>query len=217
MQHLLNATRRFMAFAEGKGFALLITLCIAVIVASALYTRQAQPPQPGATPPALKGEYPAAALWQDPLASFPSPTPLPQQHPILWRSPLSDYAVLRGFSGDMLQSGVTGLWQVHAGVDLSADAGAPVMAMADGVVDECVTAGLDGARLSIIHDQGYVSRYASLSMHGACKPGDRVRAGQTIGFVGATKVDESDLGPHLHLEILKDDVPLDPLLLLPDR
>ena len=217
MQHLRQITQRFMNFAEGKGFSLLITLCVGVIVASALYTRQMQPAHPAATPPALTGDYPASALWQDTLHALPSPTPLPEMQPILWCTPLSEYTVLREFSEDMQKSGTTGLWQVHTGADLSAQAGSPVMAMADGVVDECVSAGLDGAWISILHDHGYVSRYASLSIPGACKAGDHIRAGQTIGFIGTAKLDERDLGPHLHLEIYKDGIPIDPLLMIPDR
>lgn len=204
----------FDRFAAGHGFALLTALCVAVITATALWTRSAPAPQPSATPPVGDNQQ-AAALWQQTLPAS-TPTPLPTAQPLLWQSPLAEVRVLQPFSADeMVQSGVTGVWAVHQAVDLAAEAGAPVAAMAPGRVLSCGTDDVDGTWIALEHTGGYVSRYAGLSLLGAFQPGDPVSAGQTIGFAGSTAIGETDLGPHLHLSVTLDGQSVDPLLLLP--
>lgn len=199
-------------FAAGRGFAVLTVVCVAVITATALWTRQSPAPVGGTSP--TGGNLPAAALWQQPLP-VTTPTPLPTRQPLLWRSPLPEIDVLRPFSPDvMLKSGVTGLWATHAAVDLAAGEGDPVAAMAPGNVLDCGTQQLQGTWISIAHDDGYISHYAGLSLLGAFRAGDPVSAGQTIGFVGNSVVSESDLPPHLHLQLLHYGEPVDPLSVL---
>jgi murein DD-endopeptidase MepM/ murein hydrolase activator NlpD len=41
----------------------------------------------------------------------------------------------------------------------------------------------------------------------AVAPGERVRRGEVIGYVGSTGL---STGPHLHYELLKDGVPINP-------
>ena len=40
--------------------------------------------------------------------------------------------------------------------------------------------------------------------------GDTVRSGAVIGYAGNKLLSETSLGPHLHLEVKKDNVPIDP-------
>lgn len=200
--------RGLRSFAQGKGFALLAVVCVGVITATALWTRQ----QPSAlaaqvTPPVI--ERPVSLQMQQSLLAAATPSPLPTQQPLLWRAPLDELDVIRVFSGtDMLRSGTTGLWAVHHAVDLSADAGAPVSAMADGRVLRCDE---NGSWIVLAHTGGYESCYCSLSLLGPYRTGDPVRAGQIIGFVGNTIRDEADLGPHLHLQVLDNGAAIDPL------
>lgn len=198
---------------RGHGFALLTALCVGIITATALYTRGNMSPQPAAaTPPA--GNRPAAALWQQSLPAS-TPTPLPTVQALLWQSPLPELQVMRVFSSDsMMRSGVTGMWSVHPAVDFSADTGAPVVAMAPGRILEIGVQQINGTWIAIEHTGGYVSCYASLSLLGALKPGDPVSAGQTVGFIGNSHMEETDLGPHLHLSVTKDGTPVDPMSLL---
>ena len=208
MKHLYTSLIRF---AQGKGFALLTVLCVGVITTTALSTRH-EPVAPAvhATPPAV--ERPASVQMQQSLLAAVTPSPLPTQQPLLWRAPLEELDVIRVFSGtDMLRSGMTGLWTVHHAIDLSADAGAPVSAMADGRVLRCDE---NGSWIVLAHTGGYESCYSSLSLLGPYRTGDPVRAGQIIGFVGNTIPDEADLGPHLHLQVLANGSAIDPLELL---
>jgi murein DD-endopeptidase MepM/ murein hydrolase activator NlpD len=90
--------------------------------------------------------------------------------------------------------------RMHEGVDFGARYGAPIRAIGDGVV---VGAGyLPGeggyGQLTLIrHKNGIVSAYAHQSRM-LVRAGDRVTAGEVIGYVGSTG---HVTGPHLHFEI----------------
>ena len=204
---LSEGWRRLM---DGHGFALLVTICVAVITMTAIWSsRPAQTPVIPTLPP--DQERQASALQQQSLLEAATPTPLPDSQPILWQSPLEGAEVLRAFHADvMVPSGVTGLWAVHPAVDLSAEAGTPVLAMADGHVAACGEDALTGHWIEVEHRNGCTSRYAGLALLSALREGDPVKAGQTLGFVGNGMLNEADLGPHLHLEVHQQGVAIDP-------
>ncbi len=100
--------------------------------------------------------------------------------------------------------------EFHAGLDIAADRGTPVRATADGTV---LTAGLNGNygySVLVEHGFGISTRFGHLSRF-AVRPGQRVRRGEAIGFVGSTGRATS---PHLHYEILMNGKPINPLVLL---
>jgi hypothetical protein len=90
----------------------------------------------------------------------------------------------------------------HCGVDLAAPLGAPVFAIADGVVErverDADAGGRAGRYVRLGHLEGtWVTRYIHLStIRSDLRPGVRVAAGELIGAVGRTGVDENF--PHLH-------------------
>jgi hypothetical protein len=96
----------------------------------------------------------------------------------------------------------------HNGLDLIAPAGDPVYAVADGVVKEVIKSrkGL-GNVVVIDHGNGYVTRYAHLADVEARK-GRKVRRGTRLGYVG---VSGNSFAPHLHYEVLRDTLVLDPV------
>ena len=94
----------------------------------------------------------------------------------------------------------------HSGVDISSNYGHPVIAPADGVVTEAETMGGYGRLIQIQHGNGISTRYGHLSGF-AVRPGDRVRRGQLIGFVGLTG---RSTGPHLHYEVRVYNTPVNP-------
>lgn len=207
--------RRYEQFVSRQGFALLTLICVGVITASALWTRQASVPQPVPTPP-VSDAASAAQLWQQSLQEASTPTPYPTQHTLSWHSPLEKVVVLRAFDGSrMVRSSVTGIWQLHDAVDLAAETGAIVRAMADGTVLQTTEEGLLGASVRISHPGGYEALYGGLSLVASIRAGDPVEAGQTIGFAGNSVLAESDMEPHLHLRITRDGKAVDPLLLIP--
>jgi murein DD-endopeptidase MepM/ murein hydrolase activator NlpD len=99
----------------------------------------------------------------------------------------------------------------HTGLDIATRGGIIIVSAAAGTV---VAAGAEkglGLTLVIDHDNGYSTLYGHLSRV-FVEEGQAVREGQAIGAVGETG---NATGFHLHLEIRRDQIPLDPLLLLP--
>lgn len=97
---------------------------------------------------------------------------------------------------------------MHNGLDMIAPAGEPVYAAADGVVSEVIKSrkGL-GNVVVIDHGNGYFTRYAHLADMEAVK-GRNVKRGTRLGYVG---VSGNSFAPHLHYEVLRDTVVLDPV------
>jgi len=104
----------------------------------------------------------------------------------------------------------------HAGQDVFAPAGTPLVAVADGVIAETGTDGGQGNYAYLYNPRGdrtYV--YMHMVRPAEAKPGERVRAGQRLGGVGCTG---SCWGDHLHFEVHAGrgigGEPIDPLPLL---
>jgi len=101
--------------------------------------------------------------------------------------------------------------EFHAGIDIAAETGTPVVATAPGrVIFAGYTRGY-GYVVVIYHGYGYSTLYAHMSAIDV-KKGEEVDRGTVIGYVGATG---RTTGPHLHYEVLKYGVRQDPILYLP--
>jgi len=100
-------------------------------------------------------------------------------------------------------------YRPHVGVDLATHYGTPVMAIADGTVEQAGWCGELGRCVRIDHHDGLVSIYGHLS---AITPGlhrgDKVRVGEMIGRVGSSGL---STGPHLHFAIEEDGRYVNPL------
>jgi murein DD-endopeptidase MepM/ murein hydrolase activator NlpD len=95
----------------------------------------------------------------------------------------------------------------HAGVDIGAGWGSPIVAAADGQVAAAGWSGGYGREVRIAHGGGITSLYGHMSEIVA-QPGSFVRAGQLIGYVGSSGL---STGPHLHFEVRQDGNPVNPL------
>jgi murein DD-endopeptidase MepM/ murein hydrolase activator NlpD len=98
----------------------------------------------------------------------------------------------------------------HQGIDISTDKGNPVFATADGTVESAAYTGDYGNLIVLKHDFGLATRYGHLSKFNV-KPGESVRRGDVIGYIGSTG---RSTGAHLHYEILANGKLLNPLQLL---
>jgi len=91
-----------------------------------------------------------------------------------------------------------GSWLMHAGRDLAAPEGTPVVAALGGRVVSSGLAGGYGLAIEIEHDNPHRrTLYGHLSEL-YVKPGERVGQGEVIGRVGSTGL---STGPHLHFEL----------------
>lgn len=96
----------------------------------------------------------------------------------------------------------------HDGFDMIAPSGTPVYASADGLVTSVVRSrkGL-GNVVEIEHEGGYHTKYAHLADINVLR-GRRVKKGTMIGKVGVTG---NSFAPHLHYELWRDTVALNPV------
>lgn len=96
----------------------------------------------------------------------------------------------------------------HSGIDFSAQKGTEAYATGDGVVCDVEKGHWGyGNMVTIDHGYGYKTRYAHLQK-AAVRRGQQVKRGQLIGFIGNTG---KTTGVHLHYEVLKNDVQIDPI------
>jgi murein DD-endopeptidase MepM/ murein hydrolase activator NlpD len=102
----------------------------------------------------------------------------------------------------------TKIRKFHAGMDFSARTGTPIYATGDGVVSVADNrmSGY-GNRIIVRHGYGYETLYAHLSKF-KVRPGQRVKRGDVIGYVGSTGRSEA---PHLHYEVHKNGEVINPI------
>ncbi|HEY5917898.1 MAG TPA: M23 family metallopeptidase [Chryseolinea sp.] len=97
--------------------------------------------------------------------------------------------------------------RAHNGLDFTASKGTPVYATGDGNVGTAHFSATYGNVVYIEHGHGYETRYAHLSKF-AVRPGDKVKRGNIIGYVGSTGTSVSS---HLHYEVLFHDRHVNPI------
>jgi murein DD-endopeptidase MepM/ murein hydrolase activator NlpD len=101
----------------------------------------------------------------------------------------------------------------HEGIDLRAKVGTPVYASESGTVTtaDLEYAGSTGKNsyLVIDHGKGWKSRYLHMDSF-VVKVGDEIKKGVLVGYTGTRK----NVAPHLHSEILKNNIKKDPELFL---
>ncbi|KQM26599.1 MULTISPECIES: M23 family metallopeptidase [unclassified Sphingomonas] len=101
---------------------------------------------------------------------------------------------------------VLGFRRLHKGMDFAAAYGSPIRATTDGRVASAGWHGGYGNFVKLDHGGGLATGYGHMSriVVGA---GSRVSQGQVIGYVGSTGL---STGPHLHYELWKNGVPVNP-------
>ncbi len=94
---------------------------------------------------------------------------------------------------------VLGYVRMHSGMDFGAGYGAPIYAVTDGIIAYAGRKGGYGNFVQINHGGGLATGYGHMSRI-AAQPGQSVRRGQIIGYVGSTGL---STGPHLHYELYR--------------
>jgi murein DD-endopeptidase MepM/ murein hydrolase activator NlpD len=96
----------------------------------------------------------------------------------------------------------------HMGLDFAAPSGTPIYATADGIVKfSGFSPNGYGNHVVINHGFGYETLYGHMVRVSATQ-GQQVKRGQVIGYVGSTG---KSTGPHLHYEVHKSGVQVDPI------
>jgi murein DD-endopeptidase MepM/ murein hydrolase activator NlpD len=99
-------------------------------------------------------------------------------------------------------------YRAHMGIDYAAPIGTPVFSVANGKVAHIGYSGAYGNLIVLEHPGNYHTYYAHLSNFNVeLEVGNEVRRGLEIGYVGSTG---RSTGPHLHFELRKNGVYVDP-------
>ena len=114
----------------------------------------------------------------------------------LLRTPVEAARMTSGFG--MRRHPILGYNRMHQGIDFGAGSGTPVFAAGDGVVQHAGWKGGYGKQIQVKHNGQWATSYSHLRGF-TVRPGQQVRQGQVIGYVGSTG---RSTGPHLHYEIL---------------
>lgn len=126
-----------------------------------------------------------------------------------------DGEIVREFAQDnLIYSATLDEWVTHNGIDIQAEKTTVVKAAEAGVVKSIKNDPRYGLTIVIEHDNVYQTVYSNLLTSEFVVEGEEVEKGQSIGTVGNSAVFEIADEPHLHFEILKNSIQVDPSIYL---
>jgi len=232
--------RGWSGFMERQGFYVMLGVCVAIIVGTAIWTRSGSPPvtppetpQPGAEA-ASEAEFVqrlSDVMWtgsgfagqeEEPVGAGqsgvsdegPQNTAAPAARGAPDLPALSwpvNGEVLRPHSGDLpVFLPTLSAWATHDGFDIRASIGDPVHAALSGTVSAAYEDPMQGNVIEVQHPGGLTTRYAGLATLELLRVGDPVQTGQLLSPLGKPGAWESQDPPHLHFEVLRDGEWVDP-------
>lgn len=222
-------------FFAGKGFYIVLALCVIVIGISAYsLAKEADTPADGLNPgmsAAQQTRSPETSAQPPVSTEAPKPVDTPNEEDVVsagtltqddvwpeqtaWRWPVSG-EIERGYSVEALSYDVTMAdWRTHDGVDILAQQGEVVVAAGDGEVISVTQDDLYGTTVVIDHGSGIKTTYSNLAETPTVAAGDKVKSGDVIGSVGKTALCEIGQGSHMHFAMSRDGASVDPTVYLP--
>ena len=209
-------------FVLGKGFYIVLFLCLAAIGISGYYMVRF----------AGGSQDPAQSVTGTPKVTLPDPVEQSQgekpqeqtqkEDPQPVKEPVEEETAAPETTGDEtvvytwpVKGEVLRGWRTHSGVDIAAEEGLKVLATGKGEVAQVYDDPMMGSTVVISHPDGHSSLCANLGDIQVAV-GDQVDTGAVIGVVGQGAMAESAMPSHLHLEMTAEDGgPIDPLTVLP--
>ena len=211
-----NLFQKLGDFVLGKGFYIVLFLCVAAIGISGYYlirtvTGGSQPSEPVTANPTVT--LPDSSAQEAPEEVSTQP----EHKEVVYTWPVKGQ-VLRTFTAEVLAYDPTmGDWRTHCGVDIAAEAGLKVLAAGEGQVEEVYSDPMMGTTVTVQQPDGITAVYSNLAEEVAVSVGDAVETGAVLGTVGGTAIAESGMESHLHLELLAEGNHVDPLDYLPEQ
>lgn len=128
-------------------------------------------------------------------------------------SPLETVSVLNEY--EFYHNTTIDAYYLHEGVDFVADAGTAVLAVEAGTIESIYKGDLlSGTEIVVDHGDGLKSLYRFVTEIDGLSVGDSVAKGEQIATVAEANGNEYKDGAHLHFEIYKNDVVVDPTVYL---
>ena len=228
---------RMEAFFAGKGFYIVLTLCVAVIGVSAWSMFSGGEVLPDESDVSVS----VANMDEDIITeTMVKPTPVPSASPVPTAAPeneapcveeaeneasaaAADYYIYPvtgeidvGYSMAALTFNQTMRdWRTHDGLDIAAEVGTQVKAAANGRVTAIEHDDLFGTTVTIAHQNGLESVYSNLADTPTVSVGDSVGVSQVIGAVGTSALCETGQVAHLHFAMRCNGESVDPMEYLP--
>lgn len=225
-------------FVLGKGFYIVLFLCVATIGISGYYLVQSVVhdtstitqaggsaavtiPDQNVTRPMVPVK-PQVKERPTPKPTAPEPAQEQKDDPEPVKQPEKETMsnvftwpakgeVLRDYSVETLSFDPTlGDWRTHSGMDIAASEGVQVLSISAGMVSQVYEDDLMGTTVVVDHGGGLQSWYSNLSQETAVAQGDKVEIGSVLGTVGGTAIMEVGMEPHVHLETTLNGNPVDP-------
>lgn len=222
-------------FLASRGFYIVLVLCVCAVGVSGWYLSReltAPPVQPVAGTAQVAAPSPSPVV-QPPIVTSkptPAPTPTPVTTPTPSPSPSAEAwggqiytwpvkgQVIGDFSLEVLAYDETMAdWRTHSGMDIAAQVGAKVKAVTAGTVTGVYEDALMGSVVTMEHGDGLTSLYANLAPEPPVKVGDVLDTAAVLGAVGESAIAEVSKSAHLHFEMAKDGVEVDPVNYLPQQ
>lgn len=203
------AAKRFGGFMKRNAFYFLIILCIAsvaTVIALAVTRNNGDNPDSGLN----SGDNPVIKP-DDP--DDPSKNPGEEDPPVkklTFVTPCNGTVKVAFSDVDYVWNQTMERYETHSAIDFVSD-DLNVYAAADGKIKEIDTDDLNGSYIVIEHEEGYVTKYMSLDKLPSLKVGAQVKQGQLLGKMSTSQGLEALDGAHLHFELLKDGVEINPL------
>ena len=232
------------AFFAGKGFYIVLILCVAVIGVSAwsMLADRGTVEEPGnnvvdaavrQTPPVTAAPTPAPtdavapeapeidevsgpAEVEDDAAVWAPQTPA-DTAPTSYLWPVEGAVEVPYAVTSLVYNRTMADWRTHDGIDIQAELGTHVMAAASGTVENVYEDDMYGMTVIISHGGGVRSIYSNLAETPTVQQGDSVVGGEVIGAVGTTALCETGEVYHLHFAMTLDGASADPTDYLPLR
>jgi len=121
------------------------------------------------------------------------------------RAPLNFSYISSGFNPKRMHPVLKRI-RAHNGIDYYAPRGTPVYTAGDGTVTRSAYSKANGHHVFVKHANSIETKYLHFTKR-AVKKGQKVKQGQTIGYVGSTGL---ATGPHLHYEFVVNGVHRNP-------
>ena len=220
-RHYARAVKRFFrrngAICAAGACALMVG---AVFAVSTLRNGQPEPTTP--TAPAAPSQVmatqqavqqPAAASTTSAAATTTAPAQAQDQgRQMIW--PVKGEIQLEYAKDKLVFQPTLGQWAVHPALDIQAQPGIDVVAAMQGRVETVREDKMLGKTVVVLHEDGWKSYYCSLKTIDVTV-GDTLKAGEKLGTVGQSALEEVNQGSHLHFVLERDGETVNPLDYLP--